>query len=112
MARDDGAHVLDAQVALDAGQHQIPGLPGEADDGAEAEQLVPVHRAACRRKMGAATSATSTDVHDEGPDGAGDGLVRARRRQELRPAENLAAGEGEHVVDRRRTVSSSRTIGR
>ena len=63
VAGDDGVHVVDAEVPLDGGEHEVPSLPGNAGDDAESYQQVP----AVERRAG----------EDERADSDGTGSVHA-----------------------------------
>lgn len=111
MAGDDGADVLDAENALDRRQHEVAELAEHADDDAEADaqQRILQPRADEDRPR--------QQRHDDGrqherADGAGNRLVGAGVRQQLRSAQRLADAEGEHIVeaDREQNQQQQRPI--
>ena len=97
VAGNDGAHVLDAEVALDGGEHQVAELPRQADDEAEREQD---ERAIDGRagKDVVAEKADQRGGEDERAERAAERLIRAGLRRELAMAEGLAGDVGKDVV--------------
>src|SRR5262249_24383009 len=95
---DHGAHVLDADVALDGGDEKVAELAAYRDDRAQGQEGEGrVRTRAAEDEM--ADERGEGRGEDDGAERTADGLAGAGVRGELAAAERLAGAEREDVVE-------------